>query len=490
MRLSFPRSLRASKRALSAAARRTPTPLRCEALEDRLVPTTLPPNFFEFNIASGLLQPTSSALAPDGRVFITQQTGAVRIWDPNTFTVLPQPFVTVATTNWFERGLQSMAFDPNFTTNGYVYLYYTEPAAVGAPSFNRVTRWTADPNNPNQALAGSEALIIRMDQLIAGNHNGGGLVFGFDGMLYLTTGENARTQLAQQLSSNLGKVLRIDPYRDDFPGDPMRNYGIPEYNPFIGTPGANEAILARGFRNPFTATIHPYTGAIYVNDVGGAGASRREELNDLYGTNFQNWGGNFAWPFGEGILGNPQYVDPVFAYAPGYGGTNCAVTGGDFYVWYDAASGFPADYQDDHFFPDLCGRWIYRYDYTSNTSTQFATATAANPVDTLAYGPYLMYLTRGTGTNTGALTLVYYFEGLAPGGGSVGTGDIVDVLAGTPATTAPVPQQAAPQQRAEQPVSATLDLIFTGQAEEQPATASRLLQAVSQAEADLWSSIF
>src|SRR5262249_43962128 len=158
--------------------------------------------------------------------FITTQGGQVRIYDAVTATLLPQPFYTVPTVTFFERGLQNITFDPNFVDNGFVYLYFTEfvnPSS--ANTFNRVIRVRADQNNPNRALPGSEELIIRLDQVMAGNHNGGGIRFGPDGYLYITTGENARSQLAQSLTSNLGKVLRVDPYRDDFPADPNRNFG-------------------------------------------------------------------------------------------------------------------------------------------------------------------------------------------------------------------------------------------------------------------------
>src|SRR5262249_18387290 len=191
------------------AARRPGFRPLCEALEERWVPTTPPPGFREADVARALTMPTALAVVPDGsgRIFITQQTGQVRVYDPFR-GLLPTPFLSVATTTSGERGLEGLVFDPDHLSNGYGYIYYTPPTA---PIHNRVTRWTTDPANPDVALAGSEQIIISLPNLsTATNHNGGGLGFSADGTLFITTGENANSSLAQNFNSLLGKVLRID----------------------------------------------------------------------------------------------------------------------------------------------------------------------------------------------------------------------------------------------------------------------------------------
>ena len=478
-----------------------------DTLEDRCVPATFAdPGFGEYVAATGIPRPTSMALIPDGsgRVLITEQgttvgaqvLGRVRVFDP-AIGLLPTPFLTVPV-NYpagSERGLQSVVLDPDYLNNGYVYVYYTTPTP--APHFNRITRWTTDPNNRNVALANSERIIMRLDQLSgATNHNGGGMVFGFDGLLYITTGENANTSLAQNLNSVLGKVLRINPYVDEFPGDPNRNYGIPADNPFVGTPGARGEIYARGFRNPFTAAIHPYYGYVFINDVGGAGASRREEINYLADVPPYGPGGNFGWPLVEGIVGNPSYIDPTFAYAPGYGGTNCSVVGGDFYAYYwPEFGGFPAQYQDDYFFADYCGRWIHRFDINTGQVNVFATNTQQFPVDVLVdygYG-WMYYLTRGSGAATGELNLVY-FAGAGPGSAPGGTGGdkfVVDgVVIGGLETAASTPAQVAAQSLAELPRVAALDQTFASLVSDEQPAVTPLQQAEAEVVAELWEAIF
>ncbi|HUR55702.1 MAG TPA: PQQ-dependent sugar dehydrogenase [Gemmataceae bacterium] len=114
------------------------TRLRAEHLEDRVTPVTLPPGFAESVFASGLTAPTAMAVAPDGRVFVAEQGGTLRV--AQNGTVLPTPFVSLAVDSTGERGLIGVALDPNFATNHFVYGYYTVP---GTPAHNRVSRFTA-----------------------------------------------------------------------------------------------------------------------------------------------------------------------------------------------------------------------------------------------------------------------------------------------------------------------------------------------------------
>ncbi len=207
-------------------------------------------------------QPTAMAIAPDGRIFVCQQTGALRVIKNGV--LLATPFKSLTVDPVGERGLLGVAFDPNFLLTQYVYVYYTVP---GSPPHNRISRFTAD---GDVAAAGSELVLLELNNLSASNHNGGAIHFGADGNLYVGVGDNANGGNARVKSNLLGKVLRIG-----VPPDPL----IPTDNPFYGTAtGDNRAIWAFGFRNPFTFAVQPGTGRIFVNDVG---QNTWEEVNEL-----------------------------------------------------------------------------------------------------------------------------------------------------------------------------------------------------------------
>src|SRR5262245_39492501 len=143
------------------------------------------------------------ALAPDGRIFVCEQAGNLRVVDGTG--LLATPFVTVTVSSVGERGLLGVAFDPNFAANQYVYAYYT---ATTPAVHNRVSRFTA---SGNVAVPGSETVILELDNLSsATNHNGGAIHFGVDGKLYVAVGDNANGANAQSLQNLLGKVLRIN----------------------------------------------------------------------------------------------------------------------------------------------------------------------------------------------------------------------------------------------------------------------------------------
>ncbi len=141
--------------------------------------------------------------------------------------------------------------------------------------------------------------------------------------------------------------------------------------------------------------MQPGTGRIYLNDVGSSGGGRREEVNELFKK------GNYGWPTFEGYTTNPAYVSPVFAYSPGFNGSNCAVTGGIFFN--PNVNPYPAEYNGKYFFQDLCGNWMSHLDpdapIPANTVTSFATAISnGNPVD-IKVGPdgHLYYVVIGGG---------------------------------------------------------------------------------------------
>src|SRR5882757_2899964 len=166
----------------------------------------LPSGFTQTVLASGLSNPTAMQFAPDGRLFVCQQGGQLRVIKNGA--LLPTPFVTLTVDSAGERGLLGVAFDPNFTTNNFVYVYYT---ATTPTIHNRVSRFTASVGNPDVAAGGSEVIIFDLNNLSsATNHNGGAIHFGPDGKLYIAVGENANPANSQSLGNVLGKILRIN----------------------------------------------------------------------------------------------------------------------------------------------------------------------------------------------------------------------------------------------------------------------------------------
>src|SRR5262245_61455047 len=165
---------------------------------------TLPQGFSETLVANGLSSPTAMEFAPDGRLFVCEQGGRLRVIKNGL--LLPTPFLTVTVDSSGERGLLGVTFDPNFQANQYVYIYYT---ATTPAIHNRISRFIA---NGDVAVAGSEAIILELNNLSsATNHNGGAIHFGEDGKLYAAVGENANGNNAQSFSNLLGKMLRINP---------------------------------------------------------------------------------------------------------------------------------------------------------------------------------------------------------------------------------------------------------------------------------------
>ena len=358
---------------------------------------TVPAGFSDSVVTSSLTLPTAMAMAPDGRIFVCQQTGALRV--VKNGSLLATPFVTLTVSSSGERGLLGVAFDPDFLTNRYVYVYYT---ATTPAIHNRISRFTA---NGDVAAEGSEVVIFDLDNLSsATNHNGGAIHFGLDGKLYAAVGENANGSNAQTLTNVLGKMLRIN-----------SDGSIPTDNPFYGsTTGNNRAIWAYGLRNPFTFAVHPLSGRMFINDVG---QSAFEEINDGIA------GSNYGWPATEGPTSNPAYRSPLYYYAND--AATCAIAGGTFYA--PEVRQFPASYTDSYFFQDLCGSWMHRLD-ASYASNDFATNITGAPVDTLVgHDGSVYYLSRnGSGATSvlGRIRWTQHLEGDVNNDGAVTNADM------------------------------------------------------------------
>jgi glucose/arabinose dehydrogenase len=311
------------------------------------------PGFQESLITGGLALPTAMEFVPDGRLFVCEKGGNLRI--VKNGALLATSFVTLSVATNNERGLLGIAIDPSFATNRFVYVFYTRSTA---PIVDRVSRFRASATNPDVAEPNSEIVILDNIPSDTGDHNGGGIHFGLDGKLYVGVGDGGVTlPSSQSLSSLSGKLLRINP-----------DGSIPSDNPFVSVPGARQEIWALGLRNPFTFGVDPTSGKIHINDVG---ASSWEEI-DLGAA-----GANFGWPICEGTCGNPAFTNPIYIYSHSVGH---AITGGAFY----RGGQFPGLYAGSYFFSDYVSGWIKRLD-TANQASDFWTS-VNSPVD-LKVGP-------------------------------------------------------------------------------------------------------
>ncbi|UOQ73010.1 PQQ-dependent sugar dehydrogenase [Hymenobacter cellulosilyticus] len=364
---------------------------------------TFSTGFNQVQVTNGISNPTVLAFAPDGRIFVGEQGGALRVIKNGS--LLATPFVRLSVNSSGERGLIGIALDPNFSANGYIYLYYTVSTA---PVRNRISRFTAA---GDVAVAGSEVVVLELDPLSsATNHNGGAMSFGPDGKLYVAIGENANGSNAQNLDTYHGKFLRINP-----------DGSVPAGNPFPTGSEQRRRVWSYGLRNPYTFAIHPTTGRIFLNDVG---QNTWEEIDDATAG-----GRNFGWPATEGATTAAGVTSPVFSYPHGTGdGRGCAITGGTFFN--PVSTNYPATYAGKYFYQDLCNQWINYIDLSGSTPVRsaFATALPGNAVGlTTGLDGNLYYLSR----SAGALYKVVYTPSTS-----------APVITGQPANVSVAPGQA------------------------------------------------
>jgi len=347
---------------------------------------TITPTFSQVLVnGTDLTNPTVMTMLADGRILIGQQAGTVKVVKNGAVLAGNALSISVDASggDYTERGLIGITSDPNFATNGYVYIFYTT-AAGGA--HNKVSRFkmTGDVIDPS-----SETLVTDLDPLsTATNHNGGALHFGLDGKLYIACGENATPSNAQNLNVTHGKLLRLN-----------SDGTIPADNPYATDVNLSKRkIWQYGLRNPFTFDVQPGTGKIFINDVG---QDAWEEIND--GTVANK---NFGWSNVEGNTTLTTYTNPIYTYDHGSANTNgCAITGGCFFN--PTSTNYPSKYFGKYFFMDYCGNWMDVMDPVTGTKIErFIPAllgSAAVAVDVAADGN-LYYLSR----NPAALYKIAY----------------------------------------------------------------------------------
>jgi glucose/arabinose dehydrogenase len=269
------------------------------------------------------------------RLFVVEKAGRIELTTPQgTTSFLDQTAITLSTG---ERGLLSMAFAPDFATSHRFYVVYN--LADGSIQLDELVA------SGDTADTSSRRPVLNIPHPVYGNHNGGQLQFGPDGYLYLSTGDGGGggdpNENAQNTSSLLGKLLRIDPQAQG-----EAPYTVPADNPFVGVAGADE-IWSYGLRNPWRFSFDRATGALVIADVG---QGSWEEIDYEPPSAGGGRGDNFGWDCREGAhdyettgCAGATFTDPVFEY--GHTGDNCAITGG--YVVHDSG------------IPELAGRYLY-----------------------------------------------------------------------------------------------------------------------------------
>ena len=285
-------------------------------------------------VAQGLESPVFlTAPAGDGRLFIVEQPGRIRI--VKNGALLPAPFLDISSLVTFagEQGLLSLAFDPAYATNGRFYVYYVDRNGDIA-----VARYTVSAN-ADQADATSRTSVLTIPHPVQSNHNGGLAMFGPDGMLYLGTGDGGGggdpQNAGQNINTLLGKLLRIDV--TSLP------YTSPATNPFAGATAGRDEIWAYGLRNPWRYAFDPPANQLYVADVG---QNQWEEVNAVATSAA---GVNYGWRIMEGAhcynaqtCNMANLTQPVLEYDHSQG---CSITGG--FVYRGAA------------IPELTGHYLY-----------------------------------------------------------------------------------------------------------------------------------
>lgn len=310
-------------------------------------------------VSSGLATPNDCCFLPDGRCLVANSAGGITIYAGG-------PSASIGTVpgveSGGERGLLSIAADPAFATNGYLYVYYS----ATADAFMHLDRFTctgdlANPASTNvQLVAASRHVLLGALPDNAGNHNGGSVRFGPDGMLYLTVGDDANACNAQLLASQVGCLLRLDVSGRPPGGSltlPAYSALDPGTNPLSANADFSQLVLAHGLRNPFRMEIDATTGNLYIGDVGAGAVEEYSEY--VYPAAGPLPLVNFGWPWREGNVAGfggcpggqpPGLVDPIAAVSHGAGWAS--VMGGARYRNLGGQYDFGAAYEGDAFFLD------------------------------------------------------------------------------------------------------------------------------------------
>jgi len=307
-----------------------------------------------FSSPVGLYDPNDGT----NRLFVVQQNGLIKVFENNANVTDASTFLDISSeiTYGGERGLLGLAFHPNYTSNGYFYVDYTDTSGDTI-----ISRFNVDGTNPNTANQTSEVEILKVNQPYS-NHNGGQIAFGPDGYLYIGLGDGGSggdpEGNGQNRQTLLGSILRIDV-------DSGLPFAVPTDNPFYGNVnGYAEELFAFGFRNPWRFSFDAITGDLWAGDVG---QSLWEEIDIVES------GKNYGWNTREGAhdydpgTNTTTVIDPIYEYSHSLGN---AITGGFVYRGSSLSN--------------LIGKYLYA-DYGSGRiwALEFQDGTAVN--NTLLY---------------------------------------------------------------------------------------------------------
>ena len=297
-------------------------------------------------VAIGLESPLFLTSPPGdlNRQFVVEKTGKIRII--RNEALVPTPFLDISgkVSNGSEQGLLGLAFHPQYAANGLFVVNYTNTSGDTRVSLFRVS------TDPDRADASSEQVILAVDQPFS-NHNGGMVVFGPDGRLYVGMGDGGSggdpQDNGQSRATLLGKLLRLEV-------SATGQVSVPADNPFVGQSGIRPEIWSWGLRNPWRFSFDRSTGDLYIGDVG---QNAREEINASTDVAQFGRGRNYGWNIMEGMacFGGPTcdrngLTLPVLDYSHAEG---CSVTGG--YVYRGTALGALAGH---YFYGDYCEGWV------------------------------------------------------------------------------------------------------------------------------------
>ena len=301
-------------------------------------------------VASGYNAPLFLTAPPGDstRVFIVEQPGAIRIVKRGVKLATPFLDVSGLISCCGERGLLGLAFHPAYASNGYFYVSYTDPLGDLTLVRYHVSA------NPDLADSASHSFVLSQAHQTYTNHNGGNIVFGPDGYLYIGYGDGGSggdpLGSGQSRTTLLGKILRIDVNAAGAP------YGIPASNPFYGLSSARNEIWAYGLRNPWRFSFDRSTHELYIGDVG---QNDIEEVDiEAPGSGGHNYGwntmeGTSCYPYGTTGCATAGLTLPVIDYTHASG---CSVTGG--YVY--RGSAIPS-IAGTYFYSDYCGGWVHSF---------------------------------------------------------------------------------------------------------------------------------
>ncbi|GAA0558387.1 carbohydrate-binding protein [Chitinophaga japonensis] len=347
----------------------------------------LPAGFIQRKLTGDVInEATSMAHAPDGRIFMAERSGHVKVFLNGTVATVH----TVSTTTAAEQGLLGIALHPQFAANGKCYIFYTNPD---------MTRHYLDLVVINAASqVTSVTRVMEFDPIINGFHNGGALQFR-DGFLYIAIGESNASAESPKPDTYRGKILRLTEDGQPAPG-----------NPYYNEPGASRqkrSIWAKGMRNPWKMSLDPVSQKLFVIDVGG----NYEEINDVSNPDpARNY--NYGWD--QRGRSGPEQADttiPAVFYYP-HSGWGCAITSGVFFT--PPSTNYPPQYRNRFYFSDWCSPWLRSVDATNPGAgwEEFASGGFGSVLGTSVGADGNIYYIRYN--STGSLWRIEYDNNQAP----------------------------------------------------------------------------